>query len=578
MNTKYTHEGYETFMNHSKMAVNMYIHLILFCMLMQLSFIGIEVYLSMTGYEIRVIFKWIFAKIMITLIPGMHLRFMNPDGSIIQTTAFTIAHAPNLNRFIHAHLDEFMTILLDSCLFYLFFPLFLMFFKYRALHQSAKKNIGGIKLIQPDELKKQMRKHHDTGDLCLGSVNMPINSENRHTFSIGRPGVGKTCLNMKILERLIERNERILIYDFKGDYCEAFYNPKRGHQIFNPLDARSLHWNIFNDIHTHMDIDAVASSLIPSQSSTLEPFWHDAARDVFSGILHFLYEHNFRTNQDIWKIVTSDRTVIEENLKGTQCGKRALRYLGEENAKQAQSILAVMMQFGKCFEYMAEMHGDFSIKRWLESDANCIFITSNADVQDTLRPILSLFIDLIGRKLLSMPDNYASKTFILLDEFGTLQRLTSIISLLTLSRSKNGSCFISIQDYGQIDETYSKNVRQTIINSCGTKVLFSVGDVDTANISSKLIGESEFVRMDKSVSMGVSDVKDGTSLSFNQKKELLLSASEIMNLPDLHCVVKFPNYNPVISTLTYKKFTKNGSAFQIREDLLLNKAYKPASQ
>ena len=49
-----------------------------------------------------------------------------------------------------------------------------------------------------------------------------------------------------------------------------------------------------------------------------------------------------------------------------------------------------------------------------------IFITNYADVKDTLKPILSLFIDLMGRKLLSMADSTQRRVFFLVDEFGTL--------------------------------------------------------------------------------------------------------------------------------------------------------------
>jgi type IV secretory pathway TraG/TraD family ATPase VirD4 len=49
-------------------------------------------------------------------------------------------------------------------------------------------------------------------------------------------------------------------------------------------------------------------------------------------------------------------------------------------------------------------------------------------VQDTLKPILSLFIDLIGRRLLSMKDDYHRRIFFFLDELGTLQKLSSILA------------------------------------------------------------------------------------------------------------------------------------------------------
>lgn len=88
----------------------------------------------------------------------------------------------------------------------------------------------------------------------------------------------------------------------------------------------------------------------------------------------------------------------------------------------------------------------FSIRGWLQNDKpGFIFVTNQSDVKDTLKPILSLFIDFLGKKLLSLPDDLQRRVFFLLDEFGTLQRLSSIKELLITSRSKGGSCWIGMR-------------------------------------------------------------------------------------------------------------------------------------
>lgn len=99
-----------------------------------------------------------------------------------------------------------------------------------------------------------------------------------------------------------------------------------------------------------------------------------------------------------------------------------------------------------------------------------ILITNCADEEDTLKPTLFLFIDMMGRKLLSLPDAHDRRVFFMIDEFGTLQRLSTILDLLTLSRSKGGCVFIGIQDYGKIDKLCSREIRQSIVNACGRGV------------------------------------------------------------------------------------------------------------
>jgi hypothetical protein len=68
-----------------------------------------------------------------------------------------------------------------------------------------------------------------------------------------------------------------------------------------------------------MDIDAAAHSLI-SSAYMQDPFWNDAARDVFSGILHYLYQNNAKSNSDIWAAVTAPISNIGAGSKERRVG------------------------------------------------------------------------------------------------------------------------------------------------------------------------------------------------------------------------------------------------------------------
>lgn len=195
--------------------------------------------------------------------------------------------------------------------------------------------------------------------------------------------------------------------------------------------------------------------------------------------------------------------------------------------------------------------------------------TVKLQVQETLRPILLLFIDLLARRLLSSPDNPEFKTFFLLDEFGTLQRLPTIIKLLTLSRSRGGCVFLGIQDFGQIDDIYSKENRQTITNACGNTVQFSLSG-DAANIASNTIGQIEYIDINKVKSMGVSDYRDGISLNEQRRKEPLFLPSDISNLKDLRGIVRFANYDYLLSDWRYKEYKLKNEPLILRKDLFLN--------
>ncbi len=452
---------------------------------------------------------------------------------------------------------------------WIFYPAIIRKFSTRAREQSAEKYVRGAQLLTAEELNRQIRRAGEKTHIRIGNVAMPVAAEPKHAFIIGRPGTGKTVAMRGVIDNIRDRADRAVIYDFKGDYLCKFFNPSTD-VIFNPLDTRSVGWSLFNEIETAMDIDSVSVSLIPPAISSNDPFWNDAARDVFSGILHYLYQNRLRTNADIWAAVTAAGADISAWLKDCRGGERGYRYIEDASSKQALSVFAVMMQYVKSFEYMAKMRGDFSLKRWIENArGGIIFVTSYADIEATLRPILSLFVDLLGRKLLSLPDDYDRRIFFVLDEFGTLQRLSTIQKLLTLARSKGGAAWIGIQDIGQLDKIYTHSGRQTIVNACGSNLIFSVADPDTAKFLSDKIGEREYIETEETHSMGVQDNRDGISLMRRKKTERLILPSEIQNLRDLHGLIKFPGYHYGAVTLEYRGYSDVTESFVCRPDLSL---------
>jgi len=560
-----TYEGFETWFNGLLMALKMYFVILTFLIVVHLVFTIAAVIIVVPHKSISACCTWLLAN---TLWPSAKLKYTNPNGSVVFVTAGYLASFPPLQSFVVSEFSKIKTIFFYCSFVYFFYFFILSKYKKRASEQSARKYVRGAKKMEGEEYFVAAKKKKDQLDLPFGKIKMPVAAETEHCFIIGRPSTGKTNLCCQLIERIKERKDRAVVYDFKSDYLTKFYNPKED-LIFNPLDARSLGWNLFNEIETFMDVDAITSSLIPPTISSTDPFWNDAARDVLAGIIHFLYKNNHKTNQWIWELVTADGNIINQNLKSIPEGQRGYRYIEDASSKQALSVFSVMMQYAKCFEFMAKNDGDFTLQNWLDSGKGMIFITNYSSVQDTLRPILSLFIDLLSRKLLSMPDSRERKIFFILDEFGTLQRLSSIIRLLTLSRSKGGSAFIAIQDYGQIDRLYSKDHRQSILNACGSGVVFSMADPVSAEISSSKLGEIEYFETETTHSMGVNTYRDGISLSERKKREKLFMPSELMDLEKLTAVVKFSDYDPVISKFFYKKYPNVAEAFAMRSDLRL---------
>lgn len=149
---------------------------------------------------------------------------------------------------------------------------------------------------------------------------------------------------------------------------------------------------------------------------------------------------------------------------------------------------------------MAGNEGRFQINDWLYNGNGMIYITNYEDIEEILKPILSLFVDLVGRKILSMPDDLNRRIFIGLDEFGSLQRLSTIVKLLTRRRSKGACVFLGIQDDGQTEKIYTPQIRKSIDNTCGSRITFALSG-ETAEKEARFnIGETELVEVQRSMS------------------------------------------------------------------------------
>ncbi len=542
-----SYKGFETTLNRLFMESKMHMW-ILFCLIvLHLTVFAFVWFTKMPAGTLGVIVDYTFSSML---------------GGISPNTA---ERAEALKPVAEMALSISSKFLLYAASVYLLHPVILIYFWKKAKKLQEAKHLRGAVIISAAELKKQMSKAREKTHLKIGEVDYPISAEVKHSFVIGRPGSGKTVCLSEIIEKL--RNEKCIIYDFKGDFVSRFYRHEED-ILFNPLDSRSVNWNIFSDIENKLDVEAIANSLVPqSQTTDTEKFFAEAARSVFAGILENCIANEKKTHEEVWKLVSSPIGSVAGILHSI--GHPGYTYIQDAGGKQSVGVQSTLMQFAACFRYM-QQDVDFSFRRWLQQDGKgCLFVTNYSDMRDILRPILSLVIDLLSRKLLAMPDDLDRRVYFFLDEFGTLQRLSSIVQLLTLSRSKGGSVWIGIQDIGQIDQLYRKELRQALVNACATSVMFSVSDSDTAEFLSRRVGEREIIEVEESHSMGPESMRDGLTISKRKKKEALILPSEFQNLADMEAYVKLPNYSVAKTKLEWKKYPAMSQSFISRRELML---------
>ncbi len=437
---------------------------------------------------------------------------------------------------------------------WLLLPMILKKLQGRADSEMKSKHIRGMQLISESELAAITNKSE--GLLPFGSkIKLPRKYESEHIFIAGKSRVGKSVQIKQHIMKIREKILRACIYDFKGEYVELFFNAAKDF-ILNPLDKRGVAWNIFNEIKSKADLNALVDSWIPEATGD-EKFWSKAARDVLRGVIAALYVQNKRTHTELWKALSSPIPDIAALLKTVDAGAAGYSYIQDESGKQAAGVIAVLMSYVSWLEFAQNENSDqnqpeFSTFTFLQS-RGFVFLTGRPEVEATLRPYTSLFIDLLGRRMLSMPDNELSdeqKTFFVLDEFGNMQKLPTIKRILTAAGSKGGTVIIGIQDFAALVKIYGREDAETMYNSCGTNLILNVTDPNTAKVFSNRFGTYEYEYSQKNYKMSSADASDGTTVSKQEKEKSLILASEIQSLPKLQGYLKIPELNPALITIS----------------------------
>ena len=424
--------------------------------------------------------------------------------------------------------------------------------KSNAIHE--KKYIRGAKILSVDDMKKET-KNLET-NFKLGEIDIPKKIETEHILIIGSSGSGKTqLLKRPILKALNDNSKKGIIHDIKGDWISEFYDREK-HFIFNPIDKRSLKWNIFNDIHNVFDIKNFCAWLIPDNPKANDPFWNDSARLILESILLYLFSEDKKSNYELKRLLlmeNKDLKILLENY-----GKGAMLL----EKKDSFLTLQTKMSF---IDFLED--GDFSFKEWIHKGKGFIFLSNIEETEAIMKPVLTLAINVLASETLKLDDDLNRRIYFFLDEFTSLHKLEKIISLLKLGRSKGASVWLAFQDFQQLEKIYNREDMRTVINNSATTCVLRLKEPESAEYFAKRFGKQEYKIKTETISTGIAINRDGFSYSEQIKDDFVVKDSEILNLPNLTLFIAISNIEGVCKTkieILVNTSIKNNS-FEMKE-------------
>jgi hypothetical protein len=438
---------------------------------------------------------------------------------------------------------------------------FLIISSHRS-HKPHKKIIRGAKETPARQVKailKKQPKPRNQPQLVIAGMPIPLWLENRGFFVFGSPGTGKTQAISQMTAIIRGRSDfRAMIFDRNGEMLEKFYDPQKD-LIFNPFDARSVHWS---HVHEAASPDTIAAGLIPQESST-ERFFSDAGRAVMAELFR-----QTTSNQQLWSLLRSDR----RNLNSLFSNTLAARYLEEERA--ATSILSTASNYCQFYACLTKPQNKaLSFYDWGRSNSpRWIFITLRENESELLRPLHSLVFELMLHGLLSNEEP-TRKTAIIIDELGALNQLPSLHRLLSESRKSLGCPILGTQTESQIIRVYGQEDTRTILQGTKTKLILNCVDPQTARTMAEIIGRQELIYTAENYSSSHHTGRSGNgrTVAFNEQlqESYAVMPDEIKNLPDLSGYLKIAQYCAPVK-LKRKKFPARAKRFVSLSSLSTN--------
>lgn len=427
----------------------------------------------------------------------------------------------------------------------LIFLLVVVIFVMRSKKISNSLIIRGAKLVAPYDLKKLIVKENMASSLKFGEVPLIKNSETQHILLMGTTGTGKSVALTELMDQVRDKHQKAIVYDSDGGFISRYYRDGKD-IILNPLDKRSPFWNVWQECQDQADFEAFAESLMPAHLSGSDPFWVKSARLVLSAAAFSMRAKTPTTKRLLTLLLTEDLERLKQQLKNTV----AETLVSDKIEKTALSIKATLSTYCKALAYLPDETAAskiFSIRDWIQdqNQQGWLFIATNKEKAPAIRSLMSAWLDLAVRSILSLPRDLNRRLWFFMDELPSLYELPSLKEVLAEGR-KYGACFVAtIQDLHQLRTIYGREATEALLACFNTKLCFRTGSEESALWAEHYFGYQEVMEMREGFSYGANDMRDGVTLNQERRKSSVIMSTEFSELKDLEAYLRLPGNFPI---------------------------------
>jgi hypothetical protein len=390
-------------------------------------------------------------------------------------------------------------------------------------------------------------------DKMKAMIRIPKRAEAQHMQIIADTGGGKTVILLQILRQIKHRGDSAIVYDPARDFVRRFYDPKRGDVILNPLDKRCPYWGPSEELRRRSEAKALAVSLFQPPQDRKGEFFIESPQKIFA----FLMAYG-PTPEELVKWM-SDPQEIDRRLKGTEHA-HLINPTAHDQRSGVLGSLGLVADSLRLLPKKGEGNGEWSAREWAETRQGWIFITSLPTEREALKPLHSLWIDLLVLRLLNEPKEGQKRVWFVIDELASLQKLPQLHTAITENRKSNNPVILGFQGKAQLEVLYG-HLAEVMLSQPATSIWLKTKEPAASEWVSKFIGKVEIERLRETHFDGS---RAGRNFTLDRQIEPLVMESEISGLADLHAYLKFENY---VTRFSFPRFDMPivASDFELRD-------------
>lgn len=344
----------------------------------------------------------------------------------------------------------------------------------------------------------------------------------KHLLLLGGIGSGKTNAVNLLLSQLLRQltgQDIMLIFDAKGDYYRAFYQPGNPRHIVigngRHYQHNTLRWNIFGELtgpgfsakDCELAAKEMASQLFADRQSPSQPFFHMAAADLTAkAMISFLRQASTSwnapalCNRELVQFLRgADVRTYHDMTQRWEDFRSAQLYFGDPSQKLTGQALGVFGTINAMVsDLMVGIFGDgdggerdFSMRDLVRRrGGTVVFVEYDLALGDVLGPVYRILFDMALKEALSQDSDAQGSVYLVIDEFKLLPNLRHIDDALNFGRSLGVKVIAGVQSVNQLYDIYGEYRGKALLAGFMNSFCFQTWDAESREWVSRRFGSN----------------------------------------------------------------------------------------